>query len=72
MQFMLRVEVTDVSDAWAVVADPAAAVPRAELAAHDGPGRRRRRLGGAARGRPHAAARLDTDHRTLPARGRAG
>ena len=67
MQFMLRVEVADVSDQWAVVADPdLRLVPRPELPAYDGPlagvaafealrvEARRPRLG------------LDTDHRTLP------
>ena len=67
MQFMLRVEVTDVSAEWAVVADPQPRlVPRAELAAYAGPvagigayealrvERREPRLG------------LDTDHRTIP------
>ena len=67
MQFMLRVEVADVSADWAVVADPAPRLlPRSELAAHDGPlagvgayealrvERREPRLG------------LDTDHRTIP------
>ncbi len=70
MQFMLRVEVSDVSGQWAVVADPAPRlVPRGSLVgdeAYDGPvagvlahealrvERREPRLG------------LDTDHRTLP------
>ena len=65
MQFMLRVEVSDVSEQWAVVADPAPRlVPREE--AYDGPvagvmayealrvERREPRLG------------VDTDHRTIP------
>ena len=65
MQFMLRVEVSDVSDQWAVVADPVPRlVPRGE--AYDGPvagvmayealrvERREPRLG------------VDTDHRTIP------
>ena len=67
MQFMLRVEVDDVSDAWAVVADPGVRlVPRDELGAYDGP------LAGAlAFEALRVAARtprlgLDTDHRTLP------
>lgn len=67
MQFMLRVEVTDVTADWAVVADPVPRLlPRAELAAHEGVlagvgayealrvERREPRLG------------LDTDHRTIP------
>ncbi|MCW2616809.1 MAG: folate-binding protein YgfZ [Frankiales bacterium] len=67
MQFMLRVEVSDVSDEWAVVADPVARlVPRSFLIAYEGPvagvmayealrvERREPRLG------------LDTDHRTIP------
>jgi folate-binding protein YgfZ len=67
MQFLLRVEVTDVSDEWAVVADPALRLlPRAELAAYDGPV-----AGTAAWEALRVAARtprlgLDTDHRTLP------
>ncbi|MDP9466790.1 MAG: folate-binding protein, partial [Actinomycetota bacterium] len=67
MQFMLRVEVTDVSDEWAVVADPALRlVPRAELAAYDGAV-----AGVAAWEALRVVARtprlgLDTDHRTLP------
>ena len=67
MQFMLRVEVTDVSAEWAVVADPALRlVPRAELAAYDGPV-----AGVGAWEALRVAARtprlgLDTDHRTLP------
>ena len=65
MQFMLRVEVSDVSEQWAVVADPAPRlVPRGEE--YDGPvagvmayealrvERREPRLG------------VDTDHRTIP------
>ena len=65
MQFMLRVEVSDVSEQWAVVADPAPRlVPREET--YDGPvagvmayealrvERREPRLG------------VDTDHRTIP------
>ena len=67
MQFMLRVEASEVSEAWAVVADPVPRlVPRAELAAYQGPvagvaayealrvERRQPRLG------------VDTDHRTIP------
>jgi len=67
MQFMLRVEVSDVSADWAVVADPAPRLlPRVDLAVYDGPvagvgayealrvERREPRLG------------LDTDHRTIP------
>lgn len=67
MQFMLRVEVSDVSADWAVVADPLPRLlPRAELAAYAGPvagvdafealrvERREPRLG------------VDTDHRTIP------
>ena len=67
MQFMLRVEVTDVSEQWAVVADPALRlVPRADLAAYDGPV-----AGVGAWEALRVAARtprlgLDTDHRTLP------
>jgi tRNA-modifying protein YgfZ len=67
MQFLLRVEVTDVTDAWAVVADPAPRlVPRAEHEAHDGP-----LAGVAAFEALRVADRtprlgLDTDHRTLP------
>ena len=67
MQFLLRVDVADVSDAWAVVADPAPRlVSREQLEAYDGP------LAGVtafealrvAAGTPRL--RLDTDHRTLP------
>ena len=68
MRFMLRVEVSDVTDAWAVVQRGPVwdLVPRATLASYDGPvagllasealriAARRPRLG------------LDTDHRTLP------
>ena len=67
MRFMLRVEVSDVTSDWAVVADPSPRLlPRGELAAYDGPvaglqafealrvASRVPRLG------------LDTDHRTLP------
>ena len=67
MQFMLRVEVSDVSDQWAVVADPLPRlVPRDEVGAYAGPvagvgayealrvERREPRLG------------VDTDHRTIP------
>ena len=67
MQFMLRVEVGDVTPDWAVVADPAPRLlPRSELASYAGPlagvgayealrvERREPRLG------------LDTDHRTIP------
>ena len=67
MQFMLRVEVSDVSDQWAVVADPLPRlVLRDELGSYDGPvagvgahealrvERREPRLG------------VDTDHRTIP------
>jgi hypothetical protein len=67
MQFLLRVEVTDVSGAWAVVADPELRlVPRAELALYDGPV-----AGAGAFEALRVAARmprlgLDTDHRTLP------
>ncbi len=67
MQFMLRVEVTDVSEQWAVVADPALRlVPREDLAAYDGPV-----AGVGAWEALRVAARtprlgLDTDHRTLP------
>ena len=67
MQFMLRVEVSDVSDAWAVVADPAPRLlPRAELGAYDGP-----LAGVGAYEALRVAARqprlgLDTDHRTIP------
>jgi hypothetical protein len=67
MQFLLRVEVTDVSGAWAVVADPELRlVPRAELALYDGPV-----AGAGAFAALRVAARmprlgLDTDHRTLP------
>ncbi len=67
MQFLLRVEVTDVSDAWAVVADPELRlVPRPEVEAYDGPV-----AGVAAWEALRVAARtprlgLDTDHRTLP------
>ena len=67
MQFMLRVEVTDVSEQWAVVADPALRlVPRADLASYDGPV-----AGVGAWEALRVVARtprlgLDTDHRTLP------
>jgi hypothetical protein len=67
MRFMLRVEVSDVTSDWAVVADPSPRLlPRGVLAAYDGPvaglqafealrvASRVPRLG------------LDTDHRTLP------
>ena len=67
MQFMLRVEVTDVTAQYAVVADPTPRLlRRAELASYDGPlagigayealrvERREPRLG------------VDTDHRTIP------
>ena len=65
MQFMLRVEVADVSEQWAVVADPTPRLVPREFA-YDGPvaglmafealrvERREPRLG------------LDTDHRTIP------
>ena len=67
MQFLLRVDVTDVSETWAVVADPGLRlVPREELAAYDGV-----LAGTAAHEALRVAARtprlgLDTDHRTLP------
>jgi folate-binding protein YgfZ len=67
MRFMLRVEVTDVSAEHAVVADPTPRlVPRAEVAAYDGPV-----AGVQAFEALRVAARvprlgLDTDHRTLP------
>jgi len=67
MRFLLRVEVIDVSAEWAVVADPALRlVPRADLAAYDGP-----LAGVGAQEALRVAARtprlgLDTDHRTLP------
>jgi tRNA-modifying protein YgfZ len=67
MQFMLRVEVTDVTAQWAVVADPVMRlVPREDLAAYDGPV-----AGVGAWEALRVAARtprlgLDTDHRTLP------
>jgi folate-binding protein YgfZ len=67
MQFLLRVEVEDVSGTWAVVADPAPRLlPRAELAAYAAP-----LAGVAAYEALRVAARqarlgLDTDHRTLP------
>ena len=67
MQFMLRVDVSDVSDQWAVVADPTPRlVPRTDLAAYDG-----ETAGFAAWEALRVAARsprlgLDTDHRTLP------
>jgi folate-binding protein YgfZ len=64
MRFMMRVEVSDVSDSWAVLGS--ALVPRADLASYDGElagiwafealrvAARRPRLG------------VDTDHRTIP------
>ena len=67
MQFMLRVDVQDVSDAWAVVADPGLRlVPREQADAYRGPV-----AGVAAHEALRVAARtprlgLDTDHRTLP------
>ena len=67
MQFMLRVEVADVTAQWAVVADPdPRLVPRAELASYDGP-----LAGVGAYEALRVAARqprlgLDTDHRTIP------
>ncbi len=67
MQFMLRVEVEDVSDSYAVVADPAPRlVPRAFLDSYDGPV-----SGVMAYEALRVAARiprlgLDTDHRTIP------
>ena len=67
MQFMLRVEVSDASDAWAVVVDPAPRlVPRASLADLPDP-----LAGVGAFEALRVAARvprlgLDTDHRTIP------
>ena len=67
MQFLLRVEVEDVTDHWAVVADPGLRLlPRAQLASYEG-----RLAGVAALEALRVAARqprlgLDTDHRTLP------
>ena len=67
MQFLLRVEVSDVTAEWAVVADPAVRlVLRSELGAYDGP-----LAGVAAHEALRVAARrprlgLDTDHRTIP------
>ena len=67
MRFMLRVEVTDVTTSYAVVADPTPRLlPREELAAYDGPV-----AGVAAFEALRVAARqprlgLDTDHRTIP------
>ena len=67
MQFMLRVEVTDVTASYAVVADPLPRlVPREELAAYDGP-----LAGVGAFEALRVAARQprlgrDTDHRTIP------
>ena len=67
MQFLLRVDVRDVTEQWAVVADPAPRlVAREDLAAYDG-----ELAGVAAWEALRVAARsprlgLDTDHRTLP------
>ena len=67
MRFLLRVEVEDVTAAYAVVADPAPRlVPRAELASYDGP-----LAGVMAYEALRVAGRtprlgLDTDHRTIP------
>ncbi|MCY7366154.1 MAG: folate-binding protein [Frankiaceae bacterium] len=67
MRFMLRVEVADVTSAYAVVADPAMRlVPREELASFEGPV-----AGVQAHEALRVAARvprlgLDTDHRTIP------
>lgn len=67
MQFMLRVEVADVTAQYAVVADPSPRlVPRDELAGYDGPV-----AGVMAYEALRVAARtprlgVDTDHRTIP------
>jgi folate-binding protein YgfZ len=67
MQFMLRVEVEDVTSQYAVVADPGPRLlPRAELDGYDGPV-----AGVLAYEALRVAARvprlgLDTDHRTIP------
>jgi hypothetical protein len=67
MQFMLQVEVEDVTSSYAVVADPTLRLlPREELATYDGPV-----AGVLAYEALRVAARvprlgLDTDHRTIP------
>jgi folate-binding protein YgfZ len=67
MRFLLRVEVADVTDAYAVVADPSPRlIDRAELSSYDGPV-----SGVAAFEALRVAARqprlgVDTDHRTIP------
>ena len=67
MRFLLRVEVSDVTDAYAVVADPTPRLlPRSDLSSYDGP-----LAGVLAYEALRVAARtprlgVDTDHRTIP------